>query len=90
VSSVKTQNLLQKEIWVIRLYKRLSIPSKPWENVSMEFMTQLLEWNGMDAIFVVVHQFSKLAEMVPAKTITTTFDLVKLFFDMWVKNHKMP
>jgi hypothetical protein len=28
--------------------------NKPWENVSMDFMTQLPEWNGMDAIVVVI------------------------------------
>ncbi len=36
------------------LYKPLSILNKPWENVSMDFMTQLPEWNGMDAIVVVI------------------------------------
>ncbi len=71
------------------LYRLLSIPNKPWENVSMDFMTQLFKCNGMDAIFLVVDQFSKLAKMVPTKMIVTTFDLVKLFFDMWVKHHKM-
>jgi hypothetical protein len=43
----------------------------------------------MDAILVVVNQFSKLAKMAPTKTIATTFDLAKLFFDMWVKHHMM-
>jgi hypothetical protein len=72
------------------LCKPLPIPSEPWENVSMDFMTHLLEWNGMDAILVVVNQFRKLAKMAPIKTIATTFDSTKLFFDMWVKHHRMP
>jgi hypothetical protein len=50
----------------------------------------LMEWNGMDAILVVVDQFSKLAKMALTKTIVTTFDWTKLLFDMWVKHHKMP
>jgi hypothetical protein len=41
----------------------------------MDFMTQLLKWNGMDAILMVVEQFSKLAKVVPTKIIITTFDL---------------
>jgi hypothetical protein len=43
----------------------------------------------MDAIVVVVDQFSKLAKMAPRKTIVTTFDSTKLFFDMWVRHHVM-
>jgi hypothetical protein len=63
------------------LYKTLLIPNEPWESVSMDFITQLPKWNGMDTIFVVVDQFSKLAK---------TFDSAKLFFDMWVRHHGMP
>ncbi len=36
-----------------------------------------------------VNQFSKLAKMGPIKTTTTTFDMAEIFFDMWVKHHKM-
>jgi hypothetical protein len=56
------------------LYKPLPIPSERWENVSMDFMTQLPKWNGMDTILVVVNQFSKLAKIVPTIMIATTFD----------------
>jgi hypothetical protein len=50
-------------------------------------MIQLPKWNEMDAILVVVAQLSKLAKMAPTKTIMTTFDLAKLFFDMCMKHH---
>jgi hypothetical protein len=56
----------------------------------MDSMTQLPKWNGMDAIFVVVNQLSKLAKMAPTKIIITTFDSTKLFFNMQVKHHGMP
>jgi hypothetical protein len=72
------------------LYRPLLIPNKPWENISMDFMTQLLEWNGMDAILMVVNRVSKLAKMVIIKMITTIFNLAKLLFDMWVKHHEIP
>jgi hypothetical protein len=55
----------------------------------MDFMTQLLKWNGMDAILIVINQVFKLAKMVPTKMVTITFDLLKLFFNMWVKHHGM-
>jgi hypothetical protein len=44
----------------------------------------------MDAILVVVDRLSKLAKLAPTKTITTTFNLAKLLFDMWVRHHGMP
>jgi len=54
----------------------------------MYFMTQLPKWNGMDAILMVVNQFSKLPKMAPS-TIVIILDLVKLFFDMWIRHHGM-
>jgi hypothetical protein len=42
------------------LYKALPIPSGPFESVSMDFMTCFLEWEGTNAIFVVVEKFLKL------------------------------
>jgi len=72
------------------LCRPLLIPNEPWENVSMDFMTQLPKWNITNTILVVVNQFCKLAKMAPTKAITTTFDLIKLYFDMWVRHHEMP
>jgi hypothetical protein len=72
------------------LYKPLLIPNEPWENVSMDFMTQLPKWNGMDAILMVVNQLSKLVKMAPTKMIATTSDLTKLFFNMWVRHMGCP
>ncbi len=57
----------------------LPIPNEPQESIPMGFMAQLLEWNGMDAILMVINWFSKLVKMAPIKTITTTFDSIKLF-----------
>jgi hypothetical protein len=44
------------------LYRPLVICNEPWESVSMHFMTQLPEWNGMDIILIIIDQFSKLVE----------------------------
>jgi len=43
----------------------------------------------MDIIMVEVNQFSKLAKMGLIKATTTTFDMAKIFFNMWAKHHKM-
>ncbi len=70
------------------LYRLLPIFLEPWESVSMYFMTQLPKWNGMDAILMVVNQFSKLPKMAPTM-IVIILDLVKLFFYMWIRHHGM-
>jgi hypothetical protein len=45
----------------------------------MDFMIQLPQWNGMDAILVLVNWFFKLAKMVPTKMTMTTIDMTKKF-----------
>jgi hypothetical protein len=72
------------------MYSTLMCIHSPWESVSMDFMTQLPKWKGMDTNFMVVNWFSKLAKMAPIKTIVMIFDSAKLFFDMWIKHHGMP
>ncbi len=56
---VKCQNMKSIDKKKYGLYRLLLIPNKPWESVSMNFMTQLPKW--MDAI---VDRFFKLAKMV--------------------------
>jgi hypothetical protein len=78
---------IQKEIWVI--YTSTN-PKQAMGNCFHRFHdpTTQVEWD-MDTILMVVDWLSKLAKMVPTKTIVTTFDLSKLFFDMWVTHQGM-
>jgi len=49
--------MLKQEIHIQKkngLYRLLPILNEPWENVSMDFMTQLPKWNGMDTILMAV------------------------------------
>jgi hypothetical protein len=69
-----------------RLYKPLPIPSGPFDSVSMDFMTCLPKWEGMNAIFVVVDKFSKLVKFALTQTNAIITGMAKLFFDMWVFN----
>ncbi len=70
------------------LYKAFPNLLRPFENVSMDFMTYLLEWEGMDAIFVVVNR-SKLTKFVPIQTNPTMVGMAKLLFDVWVRRNNM-
>ncbi len=66
------------------LYKPLPIPLGPFDSVSMDFMTCLLEWEGTNAIFVVVDKFLKLVKFAPTQMNAIVAGTTKLFFDMWV------
>jgi hypothetical protein len=48
---VRCQNIESIYKKKFRLYKILPIPNEPWEIVYMDFMIQLLEWEGKDPFF---------------------------------------
>jgi hypothetical protein len=66
------------------LYKPFPIPLGPFEGVSMDFITCLPKWEGMNVIFVVVDMFLKLVKFAPAQTNAIVVGMTKLFFYMWV------
>jgi len=51
------------------LYTPLLIPSRPWDNISMEFILALPRTGkGEDAIMVVVDRFSKMTHFIACHT----------------------
>src|SRR5258706_12463783 len=52
------------------LLRPLDIPYAPWEGISMDFITDLLEVKGYCKIWVIVDRFSKMAHFIPLKRIT--------------------
>src|SRR3954454_16558554 len=73
------------------LLQPLPIPSQPWEQVSMDFITQLPRTkSGFDAIVVFVDTFSKMVHLVPTRTTATAPDTVKIFFDHVFCLHGLP
>jgi transposase InsO family protein len=73
------------------LLQPLPIPTRSWEQVSMDFITQLPRTKaGHDAIVVFVDTFSKMVHFVPTKTTASAPDTAKLFFDHVFKLHGLP
>jgi hypothetical protein len=68
------------------LYTPLPAPDKPWESISMDYMSGLPSTkHGNDCVFVVVDQFSKLAILTACKKNIMAKVTTQLFFEhVWV------
>jgi len=72
---------------VLRL---LSVPEKPWEDISMDFVVGLPECEGFDAIWVVVDRLSKMRHFITCYTTIDAVELAKLFLREVVRLHGIP
>src|SRR3954466_15877898 len=73
------------------LLQPLPIPAQPWDQVSMDFITQLPKTrSGFDAIVVFVNTFSKMVHLVPTRTTATAPDTAKIFYDHIFRLHGLP
>lgn len=86
---VKCQNTKSWHMKKLGLYRPYPILTCPYEGVSMNFMTCLLEWQEKDAILAVINKISKLAKFGPIETIAMMMEITKLFLSMWVKHNGM-
>ncbi|MBW0571769.1 hypothetical protein O181_111484, partial [Austropuccinia psidii MF-1] len=72
------------------LRKPLSIPSGPWNSLSIDFITQLPLSSNFDSILVVVDRFSKMAIFIPNYSAITALDLAQIFISHIFSNHGLP
>lgn len=72
------------------LLQPLPVPSRIWEDISMDFIDGLPKSNGKTTIFVVVDRLSKYAHFVPISHPYTAASVAQLFFENIFKLHGMP
>ena len=68
----------------------LQPPEAPWQDISLDLITQLPRSKDFDAIFVIVDRFSKMAHFLPTTTSADAPTLAQLFHDGIVRLHGFP
>ena len=85
------QKVKAKRVKIPRKLQPLDIPQMKWECISMDFITALPKvTRNFDFVFVVVDPLTKVAHLIPTKTITLELDTAQLFVKKIVRLHRIP
>ena len=58
---------------------------RPWEEIAMDFVRELPESDGYNAILVITDCFTKMQHYIPAKTSWTSEDVANAYLcDIWI------
>lgn len=74
----------------------LPLPTKPFESISMDFITDLppstdsLTDAVYDSIMVIVDRYTKTTRLIPCRKTIDAPDLARLFISMWFKDQGLP
>ncbi|KAK3040027.1 hypothetical protein RJ639_028358 [Escallonia herrerae] len=74
----------------VMLLQPLPVPKRPWESVSLNFITSLPKVEDLGTILVVVDRFSKYASFIVTPKYCSAEDTTHLFFKYMVKYWGMP
>lgn len=89
-SCVDCQHTKYETRKLARLLCPLPIPSRPWEDLSLDFITGLPAFQGHTVILVIVDRFSKGIHLGMLPTRHTAYTVAVLFMDLVGKLHGMP
>ncbi|KAH0606111.1 uncharacterized protein H6S33_003772, partial [Morchella sextelata] len=68
----------------------MPIPDGPWRDVSVDFVTDLLESDGYNAILVVVDRLTKMRHLIPTTKEADSKEVAKLYINNVWKLHGLP
>ncbi|KAH0611537.1 uncharacterized protein H6S33_010802 [Morchella sextelata] len=68
----------------------MPIPDGPWMDVSMDFVTDLPESDGYNAILVVVDRLTKMRHFIPTTKEADSKEVARLYIDNVWKLHGLP
>ena len=74
----------------VRRITPLPIPDSPWDTVSMDFIVELPESNGKDAIMVVVNSITKRSHFISTTTTLTAIGTAQVYLRHIWKHHGLP
>jgi len=70
--------------------KPLSVLERPWQHISVDFVTGLPQSKGYDAVCVVVDHLTKQRNLIPCTTVITAEELGTFFCDRVFRYHGLP
>jgi hypothetical protein len=68
----------------------LEVLEKPWQDISMDFVTGLPECEEYDAIWVVVDRLSRMRHFIPCRTTVDARGLAEMFMKEVIRLHGLP
>ena len=75
----------------IGLYTSITIPKKPWSDISMDFFLGLPKTaRGHDSIFIVVDRFFKMTHFIPRKKTPDVVHIAEILLKEIVRLHGLP
>uniref|UniRef100_A0A8C7E2N1 Gypsy retrotransposon integrase-like protein 1 n=1 Tax=Naja naja TaxID=35670 RepID=A0A8C7E2N1_NAJNA len=72
------------------LLQQVSEPSRPWQDIAMDFIVELPSSKGYNVIWTIVDLFSKQAHFVPCKGLPSAGKLAELFIQHVYRLHGSP
>ena len=72
------------------LLEPLPIPSKPWQSIALDFITDLPVSKGFDAILTVVDRYTKMAHFLPCTKEISCEETVETIMREVCRHHGLP